>query len=177
MQEVVDGWGGLDRTSFPPRGDWTAVLGPDGTERHIIPLEEPPAGQVSYHFLSRGCPYIAWTEPGLDMEQAVAFAASTSSPRHEGLNIRNCRRQRALRPSGSAGIGVAAEACLLEDQRVRDPDEEPHTVEVVQRDRREKGDDAAYWRCSCGESAGGRWYSSSQEAAKAADRHLRRARD
>jgi hypothetical protein len=74
-QEVLDHWGELDRTSFPPRGDWTTVIGPDGTERHVIPLEEPPAGQVSYHFLSRGCPYIAWTEPGLDMAQAVAFAA------------------------------------------------------------------------------------------------------
>lgn len=55
-----------------------------------------------------------------------------------------------------------------------DEDNPAHRVEIVQRDRRAKGDDMAYWRCSCGESAGGRWYGSAQEAAKAADRHLGR---
>jgi hypothetical protein len=58
---------------------------------------------------------------------------------------------------------------------VDDDDSDRHIVEIVQRDRRSKGDDSAYWRCSCGQSAGGRWYSSAQEAAKAADRHLQRA--
>lgn len=56
-----------------------------------------------------------------------------------------------------------------------DADVEAHDIEIVQRDRRAKGDDAAYWRCSCGQSAGGRWYRSAQEALKAADRHLQRA--
>jgi ribosomal protein L37AE/L43A len=58
---------------------------------------------------------------------------------------------------------------------VLEDDSEHHEVEIVQRDRRSKGDDAAYWRCNCGHSAGGRWYRSTQEATKAAKRHVERA--
>jgi hypothetical protein len=50
-----------------------------------------------------------------------------------------------------------------------------HLVEIVQPDRWARGDDSAYWRCSCGAGAGGRWYPSAVEAQKAADRHIRRS--
>lgn len=66
---------------------------------------------------------------------------------------------------------------LMDSGSVPESETVDHQVEIVQRDRRTKGDDAAYWRCTCGQSAGGRWYRSKQEAAKAADRHLSRARD
>jgi hypothetical protein len=75
---------------------------------------------------------------------------------------------------GSAAIGVAARPVVRKCWRMAEADE-AHVVEIVQRERRAKGDDAAYWRCSCGQSAGGRWYGSTQEAAKAAERHLHRA--
>jgi len=68
------------------------------------------------------------------------------------------------------------DACETDAVGTKNGDIEDHRVEIVQRGRRAKGDDMAYWRCSCGESAGGRWYTSSQEAAKAADRHLQRHR-
>lgn len=59
----------------------------------------------------------------------------------------------------------------------RAEDDPDHEIEIVQRDRRLRGDDSAYWRCSCGETAGGRWYFSVEEALKAAERHVRRHQD
>jgi hypothetical protein len=53
-----------------------------------------------------------------------------------------------------------------------DPPE--HLVEIVQRGQGARGDDMAYCHCTCGASAGGRWYPSATEAQKASDRHLKR---
>lgn len=52
--------------------------------------------------------------------------------------------------------------------------DQEHRVEIVQRSQRAKGNNMAFWRCSCGVSAGGRWYGSVQQAVKAAERHMRR---
>ena len=64
--------------------------------------------------------------------------------------------------------------CETGEVAADETDHVDHQVEIVQRERRTKGDDSAYWRCSCGESAGGRWYRSAYEAGKAADRNLQR---
>jgi hypothetical protein len=70
-------------------------------------------------------------------------------------------------------------AAIIRDMTQRavqgEDDRRGHVVEIAQRPRGARGDDAAYWRCSCGASAGGRWYSSSAQAQKAADRHLKRS--
>jgi len=75
-QQVLDHFDtGLDRTSFPPSGDWVVVLGMDGTERRIVPIGDPPLGEISYHFISGDCPYIAWTAAGLTFGVAERYAA------------------------------------------------------------------------------------------------------
>lgn len=65
-----------DRTSFPRRGDWVLVEGPDGTRRTIVPVGDPPLGQVQYQLVTGGCPYVVWTGSGLTLRQAHRYAAA-----------------------------------------------------------------------------------------------------
>lgn len=49
-------------------------------------------------------------------------------------------------------------------------DHASHRIEIVARQTNSR----SRWKCSCGESSGGRWFGSPEEATKAAERHLRR---
>lgn len=65
------------------------------------------------------------------------------------------------------GIGSWFNGAVKDDSELRDP---PHEIEIVETDW-----GSARWRCSCGQSSGGRWSGSADEALKAAERHVARA--
>lgn len=50
------------------------VVGPDGTERFVLPVGDPPLGQTQIMFSTGGCDYILFVE-GLTLDEALAYAA------------------------------------------------------------------------------------------------------
>lgn len=92
QEQVVVGWGqevldetGLGDDPFPPADlPDEQVVAAGGVERHVVPIGDPPQGQIAITFVDEPCPYVLWLAggvsedgeplPGYELEEAIEYA-------------------------------------------------------------------------------------------------------
>lgn len=73
-REVIQSQSGSADGPIHLEGGFGTVAGPDQSQRQVVPVGDPPNGQIQYRYQVGQCAYIAWTEPGLTLAEAEKYA-------------------------------------------------------------------------------------------------------
>ncbi len=107
---------------FPGRTG-TRVRGVDGVRRTVLPVGDPPLGQVQLRWVQGGCPYVLWTASGWSLPRVLGYA-------HDVWTVPDLRdRASRLRPA-SADV-TAADLGLARRFAAFALDPSPHTARAV----------------------------------------------
>lgn len=118
--EAVDQAGG-DGTFPGPTGE--VVRGVDGVRRTVLPVGDPPLGEIQLRWVQGGCPYILWTASGWSLRTVLGYA-------HDVWTVPDLRdRDSRFRPA-SAEV-TAADLALARRFAAFARDPRPRTARAV----------------------------------------------